>query len=844
MAEALDSPSSLQTQLTIGRIGLVTCGYFIVFVLKKIDLNTSLLSKKKPRFDATTVGHDTELNVSISFDHSRHKKSATGSSGDYMIHRCNDDDNYNDNDNNNNDEKSSKSSKTIHTTSTATSTSSFTTLDTPGHSSELEAQIHNLASNPHDYMNYTTSSSNPSYSSSFEEDTNTGDRKFIRSKLSLNEKLYLYIIVSILLFITYLLLVYLPSGSIMTSLFASFLVFCLTLKQQVYDDVLRRKRYDRISAILTLVIFAAAFMSLMTYGSVGLQEGVIYEGPARIIGYDTSIYETSNGSDGDKFNRHRMSYYDGGSMLHGIRMDLEVAWGGQWGCPDNGGVQCQAFVSGALCEIDQTRNNNNNDESVENQNGNVRHYHQRRYLENDDDRTTLTATNTTIKFNNNETATIEELETEVEELKEENEKLKKEKNKFKKENDELNEENNKLDQVVSKQSAEVDSMEELAVTYYDKANDEKAKADYYKDVAVEEAEEVIVVEGDALEEEVNTEYYAKVVDEEENIIENEYGLVGEEVVDEVKEEVRDDLKKAVDAVEDVMEETLETIEDAYVNDDIILGDVEVEVEEAEEKMIDTLWNADDEGGGEEESAVDDDVTKEIIEDEKEDEKENLAKEEEVLEGLEKDTEDGYIDDLYGYELISETAEEIVKEVEEDEEDGILNVEEGEEIVKEVEEKAVEVDVEVTPSTESYYNRNHDYYADPYIYSFEDDMFEDDWWLNSWTDVWGEYSCSDIFDADLEGKKYDSNVKPGNDGWPFVNIYGSCNSCEAYLVDYYSTEHFNMIKQYQNHARNYAFVGVFGVIITFILAVKQCLSPSEENDLGLLMNEGGDNRMMV
>ena len=43
------------------------------------------------------------------------------------------------------------------------------------------------------------------------------------------------------------------------------------------------------------------------------------------------------------------------------RTDLEVAWGGEWGCPREDGKQCQAFVQGAMCETEANNNNNEGD---------------------------------------------------------------------------------------------------------------------------------------------------------------------------------------------------------------------------------------------------------------------------------------------------------------------------------------------------------------------------------------------------------------------------------------------------------------------------------------------------
>ena len=70
-----------------------------------------------------------------------------------------------------------------------------------------------------------------------------------------------------------------------------------------------------------------------------------------------------------------------------------------------------------------------------------------------------------------------------------------------------------------------------------------------------------------------------------------------------------------------------------------------------------------------------------------------------------------------------------------------------------------------------------------IYSFDDDMYYDEYWgQTSWDDVWGEYACEDLFDSDIGGQTYDQNDPPGSDEWPFVNIYGNCDTCDAYIVD--------------------------------------------------------------
>ena len=295
LSEALDSPSTFHHKLSIGWIGLSACFYFIVFILKRIELNKTL--KRKPRF-GNDIGKDTALTVDFattppSID-KNHSSTSTGTTNST---------NSGDNDN-------------ISVVTTTT-----TTLDAPGHSSEFEAHIHNLASKP----------PSPSFEDNetrhhlFGNDEDYDTPKFVRSKLTLEEKLILYAMVLLLLFLTYLLLVFLPSGAT-ASLFGTLCMSCVIFKTQVSDEI-RRRRYDRLSAILTLIIFAASFLSLITYASVGLKEGTIYEGPARIVGYDTSTYETTHGNVKGKNQKNGNAQKE----TYATRMDLEVAWGGDWG---------------------------------------------------------------------------------------------------------------------------------------------------------------------------------------------------------------------------------------------------------------------------------------------------------------------------------------------------------------------------------------------------------------------------------------------------------------------------------------------------------------------------------
>jgi hypothetical protein len=116
--------------------------------------------------------------------------------------------------------------------------------------------------------------------------------------------------------------------------------------------------------------------------------------------------------------------------------------------------------------------------------------------------------------------------------------------------------------------------------------------------------------------------------------------------------------------------------------------------------------------------------------------------------------------------------------------------------------------------------------------YGDDYWDDDY---DWDSVWGDYACEDLFDTDLEGLEYDAQYAPGNDGYPFVYIYGSCSKCEAYLVDYYATEHFQDIKNYQTQGFKYAMCAIISLAVTAVFAVKQRLRPAQSNEVVLLTN---------
>lgn len=121
----------------------------------------------------------------------------------------------------------------------------------------------------------------------------------------------------------------------------------------------------------------------------------------------------------------------------------------------------------------------------------------------------------------------------------------------------------------------------------------------------------------------------------------------------------------------------------------------------------------------------------------------------------------------------------------------------------------------------------------------DDSFSDDYWKADWSRLWGDYACSDLFETDLESMDYSPDESPGNDGWPVVNIVGKCNTCEAFLLDYYSTMYFANVASYQTRGINYAIAGSASFLLTLILYLRQSMFPVEDDkDMELITSDGG------
>jgi len=171
-----------------------------------------------------------------------------------------------------------------------------------------------------------------------------------RRALSRAQQVQIVCHVAVLILFNYLLLVFLP-GSALLSFIAVAAIWVLALHSYLRDE-LRRGRYDRLLTMMGLFLVIAGCLTLITYCRLALKDGSVYQGPARIVGYDATVYENNDAET--------------------LRADLEVSWGASWGCPDNGGKLCTAVVSGALCETEYDVADYMTTEEDDNLNGNDR----------------------------------------------------------------------------------------------------------------------------------------------------------------------------------------------------------------------------------------------------------------------------------------------------------------------------------------------------------------------------------------------------------------------------------------------------------------------------------------
>jgi hypothetical protein len=684
METAFDSTTLLQHKLILGILGTLICMGIMVKIVFHIELNSRPKRKrdKKRRIDKIIENNLSELTLSASITKSGSRDG--------------------DDDNSTSQQSYNKKEQVIN----------FPTNFPPGLSDDV--QIHARSDS------FDDDESVVSYTSMKDDHGVRQTSTYHRKRLSFMDKLGTYFYISLLTFLNYLLLVYLPAG-IGFSMTGMVLTTVVVLKSHIADE-LRRKRMDRIAALFALMFFTASFLSLARFATEGLHEGEIYEGPARIVGYDQERY-------GDVV---------GGSL----RMDLVVQFGGEWACPANPSKQCQAEVSGALCQ--QSEN-----DVIAKQGPSTR-----RYLSDQKDGRKLEDLN----------EYIDELDGEEEA---ENEELLKD------------EENGIDDAIIAVEEVLVDELDEEIT---DMSIEEEKNAE------IESIDQEKVVVEEQLLNDHDKEAVEIAFDTEEDTVEKDYNDFEESVNEEYDEAIESLEGENVNGTSSQEEEEIEDLKEEL--------DYYVEKSKEEEEDNQELT----------ENYVTEYYTKEDLENE-------LVKEEVKAENM--TANQAYLDVINKTATYENEEEELVKSYYND---------------YNVQQKAGE-----TYQDEGETYQDEAYYAIENLF-FDDDFFADEYWNYGWNSVWGDYACSDLFDNDLEGKAFDADEVPGGDDWPFINVYGTCNSCKAFLVDFYTQEHFDQIRRYQIHAIHYFIMGFVASLFYAALALKQWIAPSEENKVTLLMTE--------
>jgi hypothetical protein len=133
----------------------------------------------------------------------------------------------------------------------------------------------------------------------------------------------------------------------------------------------------------------------------------------------------------------------------------------------------------------------------------------------------------------------------------------------------------------------------------------------------------------------------------------------------------------------------------------------------------------------------------------------------------------------------------------------------------------------------------DWYYEELDLDYDDDMYESEYWDYDWDSAWGDYGCTDLFDEDMSGKTYDASVPAGGeDDWPYINIYGSCKTCDAYIMDYFAEEAFEQLDDYFLQSVMYLVLTFFGMAVSLIGFIKYKIAPPAENQMELLGSDGG------
>ena len=102
------------------------------------------------------------------------------------------------------------------------------------------------------------------------------------------------------------------------------------------------------------------------------------------------------------------------------------------------------------------------------------------------------------------------------------------------------------------------------------------------------------------------------------------------------------------------------------------------------------------------------------------------------------------------------------------------------------------------------------------------------------------SCSDLFEDDLQGHTHNPQQSPKSEGddWPTINVYASCKTCDAYVLDYFAEEAFERRQNYEKQALFYLTGAAAGFGLAFLCYLQHIARPSKDNEVELLSSYGG------
>eukprot|EP00980_Cylindrotheca_fusiformis_P024100 scaffold11528_cov139-Cylindrotheca_fusiformis.AAC.5 len=186
-----------------------------------------------------------------------------------------------------------------------------------------------------------------------------------------------------------------------------------------------------------------------------------------------------------------------------------------------------------------------------------------------------------------------------------------------------------------------------------------------------------------------------------------------------------------------------------------------------------------------------------------------------------------------FALTADAADEYYDEASDAAEDLVDEYYDAEDTQDELDETEAELDGEAVDVIED------DAYWDEEEFEYDDDMYDSEYWYYDWDSAWGEYGCSDLFDSDISGLTFNASEPPGgDDDWPFINIYASCKTCDAYVMDYFAEEAFEQLDDYFLRGVMYMLFTLIGMGVSLIGFIKYKIAPPAENQVELLGSDGG------